>query len=99
MGLDRSEVFRALRGYLDDEHKNKKKKPFDFTDWVDYEMEVRASELLVSRETDEDGGRRHHSKRTALIVACLLVTFWKPCLEARKISTSHSRTCHICGRE
>jgi sentrin-specific protease 1 len=30
-----------LRYYLDAEHKNKKKKPFDFDGWVDYTLEVR----------------------------------------------------------
>ncbi|TFL06452.1 cysteine proteinase [Pterulicium gracile] len=29
-------VFKHLRGYLDSEHRNKKKKPFDFTGWEDY---------------------------------------------------------------
>ena len=32
---------KALRKYLDDEHRNKKKKPFDFTGWVDWVDEVR----------------------------------------------------------
>ncbi|KAL0950859.1 hypothetical protein HGRIS_007618 [Hohenbuehelia grisea] len=32
-------VFKHLRIYLDAEHRNKKKKPFDFTDWVDYSPE------------------------------------------------------------
>ena len=36
MNMDRSQVFKVLRGYLDAEHRNKKKKPFDFTGWVDY---------------------------------------------------------------
>lgn len=31
---------KALRGYLDEEHRNKKKKPFDFTGWVDWADEV-----------------------------------------------------------
>ncbi|KAJ7071228.1 cysteine proteinase [Mycena amicta] len=33
---DRSSVFKLLRRYLDQEHRNKKKVPFDFTDWEDY---------------------------------------------------------------
>jgi len=35
MDLDRSLVYKLLRGYLDAEHRNKKKKPFDFTGWED----------------------------------------------------------------
>ena len=41
MGMARSEVFKLLRQYLDDEHRNKKKKPFDFTGWEDYILPVR----------------------------------------------------------
>ncbi|KAH0838567.1 cysteine proteinase [Lanmaoa asiatica] len=36
MNLDRHQVFKSLRHYLDLEHQNKKKKPFDFTGWVNY---------------------------------------------------------------
>ncbi|KAF9647497.1 cysteine proteinase [Thelephora ganbajun] len=36
MGMARSTVHKVLREYLDDEHRNKKKKPFDFTGWVDW---------------------------------------------------------------
>ncbi|KAF7794126.1 hypothetical protein EIP86_005256 [Pleurotus ostreatoroseus] len=36
MSMDRSSVFALLRNYLDAEHRDKKKKPFDFTGWVDY---------------------------------------------------------------
>lgn len=32
--------------YIDAEHKNKKKAPFDFTGWVDYTLEVSASDAL-----------------------------------------------------
>ncbi|KIM84540.1 hypothetical protein PILCRDRAFT_818108 [Piloderma croceum F 1598] len=39
MGMDRGEVFKLLRIYLDAEHLNKKKKPFDFTGWEDYLLE------------------------------------------------------------
>lgn len=39
MGIVRPNVFRLLRAYLDAEHKNKKKKPFDFTGWQDYVLE------------------------------------------------------------
>jgi sentrin-specific protease 1 len=34
---------KELRKYLDDEHRNKKKKPFDFTGWVDWMDGVRGS--------------------------------------------------------
>ncbi|KAJ4494254.1 hypothetical protein C8R41DRAFT_909813 [Lentinula lateritia] len=36
MDLDRSAVFKVLRGYIDAEHRNKKGIPFDFTGWEDY---------------------------------------------------------------
>ncbi|GLB36383.1 putative cysteine proteinase [Lyophyllum shimeji] len=39
MGTRRDNVFKALRAYLDAEHRNKKKKPFDFTGWKDYSIE------------------------------------------------------------
>ncbi|KAI0786043.1 cysteine proteinase [Abortiporus biennis] len=39
MGMERPIVYKLLRMYLDAEHRNKKKKPFDFTGWVDYVME------------------------------------------------------------
>ena len=31
---------QLLRHYLDEEHKNKKKKPFDFSGWVDYQSDT-----------------------------------------------------------
>ncbi|KAF9270478.1 cysteine proteinase [Marasmius fiardii PR-910] len=34
--MDRSRVFKHLRAYLDAEHRNKKKTPFDFSEWNDY---------------------------------------------------------------
>ncbi|KAF9459469.1 cysteine proteinase, partial [Collybia nuda] len=39
MGMRRDVVFQLLRSYLDSEHRNKKKKPFDFTGWVDHSLE------------------------------------------------------------
>jgi sentrin-specific protease 1 len=36
MGYYRPEVYETLRAYLDAEHRNKKKKPFDFTGWEDH---------------------------------------------------------------
>jgi len=39
MGLPRADVFKILRGYLDAEHRNKKKKPFDFAGWEDYVLQ------------------------------------------------------------
>ncbi|KAI0757243.1 hypothetical protein C8Q80DRAFT_1215920 [Daedaleopsis nitida] len=38
MNMDRTQVFKLLRQYIDAEHRNKKKKPFDFTGWVDYTL-------------------------------------------------------------
>ena len=40
MGLD-SILPKALRRYLDEEHRHKKKKPFDFTGWVNWVDKVR----------------------------------------------------------
>ncbi|KAG6845661.1 hypothetical protein H0H87_005868 [Tephrocybe sp. NHM501043] len=39
MGTRRDNVFRALRAYIDAEHRNKKKKAFDFTGWQDYSID------------------------------------------------------------
>ncbi|KAG0702709.1 cysteine proteinase [Suillus ampliporus] len=39
MNLDHHQVFKALRSYLDSEHRNKKKKPFDFTGWQNHNPE------------------------------------------------------------
>lgn len=39
MGITRENVFKLLRSYLDSEHRNKKKKPFDFTGWENYVLE------------------------------------------------------------
>ncbi|TFK76849.1 cysteine proteinase [Pluteus cervinus] len=36
MGFRHEEVYRALRDYLDAEHRNKRGRPFDFTGWEDY---------------------------------------------------------------
>ncbi|KAI0321677.1 cysteine proteinase [Amylostereum chailletii] len=38
MGSKNKHVFQVIRSYLNDEHKSKKKTPFDFTDWVDYTL-------------------------------------------------------------
>jgi len=40
MGVPRSAVHKVLREYLDDEHRNKKTMPFDFTGWVDFTDET-----------------------------------------------------------
>ncbi|KAF8917809.1 cysteine proteinase [Mucidula mucida] len=39
MNIYHKGVFKHLRMYIDAEHKNKKKAPFDFTGWVDYTLE------------------------------------------------------------
>jgi sentrin-specific protease 1 len=39
MGMRRDNVFKLLRLYLDAEHMNKKKKPFDFAGWENYSLE------------------------------------------------------------
>ena len=36
MGRKRGKVYKYLRDYLNKEHKDKKKKDFDFTGWEDY---------------------------------------------------------------
>ncbi|KAK0465314.1 uncharacterized protein EV420DRAFT_1513860 [Desarmillaria tabescens] len=38
MNMNRQLVFKLLRHYLDAEHRNKKKKPFDFSGWEDYTL-------------------------------------------------------------
>jgi len=49
--LSANVYWQLLRLYLDAEHRNKKKKPFDFMGWEDYTLEARSSELccLVPR--------------------------------------------------
>lgn len=42
-----SPLSKALRKYLDDEHQDKKKKPFDFTGWVDWIDGVRLLKRTV----------------------------------------------------
>ena len=44
-----------LRDYLDAEHRNKKKKPFDFTGWENHTLEVRflAFRSLVVNNTED----------------------------------------------
>jgi len=39
MGMAKEVIFKHLRSYLDSEHRNKKKKPFDFTDWENWAPE------------------------------------------------------------
>ncbi|PPQ98266.1 hypothetical protein CVT26_013534 [Gymnopilus dilepis] len=40
MNMAKERVFKALRRYVNDEHMNKKKKPFDFTGWTDWAPET-----------------------------------------------------------
>ncbi|TFK57457.1 cysteine proteinase [Heliocybe sulcata] len=40
MGFVRDTVYKVLRDYLDGEHRDKKKKPFDFTGWENYTLEA-----------------------------------------------------------
>ncbi|EJD55463.1 cysteine proteinase [Auricularia subglabra TFB-10046 SS5] len=39
MGMKRDNVLQLLRQYLEKEHQDKRKKPFDFTSWTDYAPE------------------------------------------------------------
>ncbi|KAG1757869.1 cysteine proteinase [Suillus lakei] len=39
MNLDRHQVFKTLQSYIDSEHRNKRKKPFDFTGWQNHNPE------------------------------------------------------------
>ncbi|KIL71119.1 hypothetical protein M378DRAFT_155985 [Amanita muscaria Koide BX008] len=39
MGMAKDEIFKHLRAYLDAEHRNKKKKPFNFTGWENHAPE------------------------------------------------------------
>jgi sentrin-specific protease 1 len=39
MGIAKEKVFMYLRSYINAEHMNKKKKPFDFTDWENWAPE------------------------------------------------------------
>lgn len=54
--------------YLDAEHRNKKKKPFDFTDWADYHSEVSFDPRSTAICPVLNRTRRTpHSKRMGLI--------------------------------
>ncbi|TFY69051.1 hypothetical protein EVJ58_g649 [Rhodofomes roseus] len=47
MGMPRQNVFKLLRGYLDAEHRNKKREPFDFSGWKNF--------VLVDTPQQENG--------------------------------------------
>jgi hypothetical protein len=88
---------KALRGYLDKEHRDKKKKPFDFTGWEDWVDEVRFS-YRTGGPISSIHLRAHHNKRTATTAAFSRVNScelypW----ERRKILDSLRRICHTCG--
>ncbi|KAJ3568969.1 hypothetical protein NP233_g5360 [Leucocoprinus birnbaumii] len=52
MGMAKDVVFTNLRKYIDAEHQNKKKKPFDWTGWVNYAPD----ELTPQQENGFDCG-------------------------------------------
>lgn len=60
---------KTLRKYLDDEHRNKKKKPFDFTDWVDWVDQVLLSSTNSRSRSHRSDLRKHRSKKTVTTVA------------------------------
>ncbi|KAJ6509322.1 cysteine proteinase, partial [Mycena vitilis] len=48
---DRGRVFKLLRQYVDMEHRNKKKTPFDFTGWEDYTSDANIQRFSFSIQT------------------------------------------------
>lgn len=52
-----------LRHYLDAEHRNKKKKPFDFTGWEDYTLKVCRSVIITLGATERNIQEGHATTR------------------------------------
>ena len=53
---------KTLRTYLDEEHKDKKKRSFDFTGWVDYYMEVLSNPFPCLTLSNEHTGLPYSRK-------------------------------------
>jgi hypothetical protein len=88
------------RIYLNAEHINKKKKPFDFTGWENWAPDVNFA-LFASYDISDFLSlyRSHLTRAMALTVVFSLVTSWKLSQEARKNSLSRKRICSIYGDE
>lgn len=89
---------KALRKYLDDEHRTKKNQPFDFTGWVDWVDEVCPPQLNDGPRSHRFDLRTHRNRRTATTAEFSHVSSSKPYPEERKaISDSRRRTWFTCG--
>lgn len=85
--------FQLLRDYLDAEHRNKKKAPFNFAGWTDHILEVRRLRTSHLRRMSHLDHRTHHNKRTGTTVASSPASSLRHCLEAGRSSRSHRNTC------
>ncbi len=90
-------LFQYLRSYLDAEHRNKKKKPFDFTGWQDYTFEVRTTICNSLHQVLNGMCRIHRSRRTDMTVVCLHASSSNPYQEENSRSRLRKRIWAICG--
>lgn len=98
---------QTLRNWLELEHQDKKKKPFDFDSWEDYYSEVCCGQSLITLHVLFECSvpfvviRRPHSKKTPMIVASLHASSWKEQAAEKMGSPLDSiRTiCYISGVE
>jgi hypothetical protein len=66
----KGQLFELLRGYLQDEHREKKGSDFDFTGWKNFGRPVSSHNFWF--EVDVASFRTHPNKRTVMIAAYLL---------------------------
>lgn len=93
MGMERVAVFKVLRQYLDEEHRNKKKKPFDFTGWEDYTLPVRPLDISGMSSLDAGLCRIPHNKRMATTAVSSPASSSSRCLAAKRSSGLPRTTC------
>ena len=77
LGMYQRAIFKPLRDYLQAEHMDKKKKPFDFSGWVDFAPDVCDSDMVVRFNTDIEDYRVYRLRKTGTIVVCSPCNIWK----------------------
>lgn len=95
--LSHAELVKLLRMYLDAEHRNKRKQPFDFTGWEDHTLEVSHFLVFVHGHKLTVRYRIHLNKKMGLTAVSSLALFLKRCPEAWNISTFLKMTWLICA--